>query len=483
MRARALIGGALLAGSLAAAAASAPASSAVHAGFAMGKCKRGQALVQLQGKKSCRPLGSAMPRPQRGDQRLSIVEAAVTFDPSALRDRDGKQLPSPADVYGSFGPAAYDAVKRELPRALAKLDELAKTGAAWRVLSARSTAAACPSPETPTPTRSDSYRTDAGNGVTLTVTATAASSSSITLALEKGGDGLTVELDLGQCEDQQGFKAATCPTAAGIVEGTYNSYARSVTTVRKGGVVTSSLSLRIKQLTKLQGQVGEDAKLDSLAIDDSVSIETALAGTSKVPVSFTATVKRQTRVDMRTGNYDPGTASLLDVSVNVDGVANDSEAVAAVSGKLQESSGKDFAEAVARAIKEYRQRESGWNKPNTCATLRFAPGSQTLHLQTGESGRFTGHVEATRGGTSAGRWRLVGRQKAWRPCSGSTSHAPAATSPSAPPSTPPPRPESPKARGYRARRPFRSAGREEADTHTASCKRTPTRREQRKPPR
>jgi hypothetical protein len=115
---------------------------------------------------------------------------------------------------------------------------------------------------------------------------------------------------------------------------------------------------------------------------------------------------------MRTGSYDPGAASLFDVAVDVDGVSNDPEAVAAVSGKLQESSGKDFAEAVARAIKEYRQREAGWNKPNTCASLRFAPGSQTLHLETGQSGRITGHVEANRGGISMGHWSLVGQQNA-----------------------------------------------------------------------
>jgi hypothetical protein len=115
---------------------------------------------------------------------------------------------------------------------------------------------------------------------------------------------------------------------------------------------------------------------------------------------------------MRTGHYDPGSAGLLDISVDVDGVSNDADAVAAVSGRLQQSSGKDFAEAVARAIKEYRQRESGWNKPNTCATLRFAPGSYTLHLETGQVGRITGHVEANRGGTALGRWHLTGRQNA-----------------------------------------------------------------------
>jgi len=396
-------------GSLLAGTVSTPSAAAVAA---KGKCKRGQMLVTVQGRKTCRPLGSALPRPQRGDQRLSIVESAMMFDPSALRDRDGKQLPSPAEVYGSFGPGAYDAVRREVPRALASLDRLTRQDAAWRVFAARTPAAACPSPGAPIPIRSDSYRSDLGGGVTLTVTAAAGVTSSITLGLEKGTDGLTVELDLGQCQEQQGFKAALCPTSAGIVEGTYNSYARTATTLRKSGVVTYSLSLRIKQLTKLRGQVGEDAKLDSLAIDDSVTIESALAGTSNVPVSFTATVKRQTRVDMHTGNYDPGAASLLGVSVDVDGVANDAEAVAAVAGSLQKSSGKDFAEAVARAIKEYRQRESGWNKPNTCATLRFAPGSYTLHLETGQSGRITGHVEASRGGTAPGRWHLTARQNA-----------------------------------------------------------------------
>jgi hypothetical protein len=115
---------------------------------------------------------------------------------------------------------------------------------------------------------------------------------------------------------------------------------------------------------------------------------------------------------MHTGNYDPGAASLLDVSVDVDGVANDAEAVAAVSSKLQESSGKDFSEAVARAIKEYRSREAGWHKPNACATLQFTPASGTLHLHAGQSGHFTGQVKASRGGTSSGRWHLVGRQNA-----------------------------------------------------------------------
>ncbi len=116
---------------------------------------------------------------------------------------------------------------------------------------------------------------------------------------------------------------------------------------------------------------------------------------------------------MRTGAYDSGESD-VDVKQSFYGplsiLVNEEVAKANAIKGFQDASNKSFAAVVDRAIKEYRRRKTSWQEPNTCAQLTFSPASGSLKLDTGDTGRVVGEVEASRGGRASGRWRLVGRK-------------------------------------------------------------------------
>src|SRR3954467_14372664 len=85
------------------------------------KCSHGRVLVKVNGKPTCRPLRSVLPKPRAGDLTLTALREALTVDVSTLRGRHGKRarkLPRRAAV------AARRARKlflRALPTALRML--------------------------------------------------------------------------------------------------------------------------------------------------------------------------------------------------------------------------------------------------------------------------------------------------------------------------------------------------------------------------
>lgn len=175
------------------------------------------------------------------------------------------------------------------------------------------------------------------------------------------------------------------------------------------GVVFNQLS-KDDGHTTLHGQVGADAKLDSLEVEDVVTHVTRVGGSSKPGVyDETVTITRSARGDMRTGTYTPGEAKVK-VLVRYNGRWPGAEYDQTVASKASQEYAKDFGATVEKAISRYRAREAGWNQPNACARIDWAPASNTLRLRNGDRGRALATISAAAGGTAAdGVTRIASR--------------------------------------------------------------------------
>ena len=195
------------------------------------------------------------------------------------------------------------------------------------------------------------------------------------------GNGRAVRTTVGLNLDL-GFKGPTCPTAQGILEAKDGLKARITTeTLRSNGTVSDYYTQVIFQDTKLTGEVGDDAKLKTLKIKDTLRLAELSGGS--LHMSIDSKITRETEVNMRNGQYDLG-KSKVQVSV-------------AAPRDLRESSGagprparrsgsrprptRAFAATVKRAIEKYREREAGWQKPDVC---RCQADASQEHQDAGE---------------------------------------------------------------------------------------------------
>ncbi len=169
-------------------------------------------------------------------------------------------------------------------------------------------------------------------------------------------------------------------------------------TVQRGGKVLKRESYQKTITVETRGQVAEDAQLDTVDVKYGETTNVVLDGTR-----LTQYGNRTTRIDMRSGRYDPGES----VSFGNVSAGGESANVAGV-----EADAKDFAAFVSQAISTYRRRESAWQTPNTCAKLKFIPAPGTLTLNPGDQGGVSAEVDADSGGGRAAKasWTLSGRQ-------------------------------------------------------------------------
>src|SRR3954447_18552709 len=89
------------------------------------KCKKGRVPVKVNGKRHCRRLSAALPRPKDVDPRLAYLRAVLNFDVSKRRGRHGKHPRSLQHGFGATGKKARKAFLRALPKALAIIDAAA----------------------------------------------------------------------------------------------------------------------------------------------------------------------------------------------------------------------------------------------------------------------------------------------------------------------------------------------------------------------
>jgi hypothetical protein len=388
-------------------------------------CPRGQALVILDGKRSCRPLAQALPAPRKGDERLTMLRQLLTSDWGNPPDRKNRRPPTIEQLLADFGPTAAAQVRRAIGEIPTRVGRLTKQASGFRFPSSSTGAlapAGCAVPKG-TPSKTDTMRRDVGNGASFDLSVSVGDGKATAgFGIEgkaKDGSDRKVRWDVGfdLCDENFSFSVPECPTADGKLDGSgKTSFTLKVSSI-KAGTVEHSATVEIRHNATSKGRVAVDAKLDRVEIEDTYTSTMRSTRESIFwgPSSERGTVNRKATVDMRTGRYDLGQPNVVDVKVSYTGILSiftqDALAKARVAEQLKRSSDETFARTVKHAIEEYRARESAWQKPNTCAELDFSPASRTLRLRDGQSGSLQGTIKAKRGGTATdGRWRRTGQR-------------------------------------------------------------------------
>jgi hypothetical protein len=371
------------------------------------KCPRGKAKVTIAGKSSCRPLASVLPRRRTGNGLAPVLRLAL--EPTWGETRNG-----PATLTQLVGPETKRAIDASIPRLLARLKTLG--GGRFLASAHRAAAAKCKSTRT-LPVTSQAFKEDLGAGATLEA------------EMRSGPDGVTMSIgmtiplpaakavritvDLGLCSGER-LEVDSCPTAQGVVEGRDNNEGTIKIEQLEDGAVVEAQTTKIKVETKLRGQVGDDAKLESIKIDRLETYNTSIDYGRWFGVEQRMTVRREGTIAMPSGKY-VGTGN-LDIQQSFHGLlsflVNESAARAAAIAEARKASDDAWSAFVDEVIKKYRERENnGWQKPDACAKVEFTPKSNTLRVIAGQRGQFSGTVRAQRGGTPEGVWKLTARKR------------------------------------------------------------------------
>ena len=173
-----------------------------------------------------------------------------------------------------------------------------------------------------------------------------------------------------------------------------------------GSEVVSDTTVSLQDKLKFRGQVADDAKLQTLEVQDTVFYFVSNSGTI-----IQALIKRNALIDMHTELWLPEHATVTVALLLHGGVDLGAAERLRMQNDLTRDYDQSFPEIVNRAIKSYRGMETAWQEPGKCATLAFAPASGTLQpLAKGQAGQVTGHVVATSDGGTAksGRWTVLG---------------------------------------------------------------------------
>ncbi len=354
----------------------------------------------------CRSLRAALPAPRDGDARLLLAAAALD-DLEGLRDRRGRRAPSLKKLFRKVGPRAYRTVQRAIPQGFARMDRLASTPArAARSPGFASQAPACAGSSGPT--RKDNYSSSAG-GQKMTATVTLGAVATLDLSVEGGEHRISVSVTTDDCSR---FDAPRCPTAAGVVDATDGSTFKVSLSVERGDTVLMSRSVDFSGRTRMHAEVGIDAKLDFIDIDDTQTANIELGGAKQQfgPVNLIYTGIHHARVDMPGGSYVPD-LSAVDISLTARGLTVGRSALGQVGNDIAAELDRSFATLVGREIANFRNLENGWNKPNECVDLKFSPASRTLKLSRGQRGSMSVQAIAKQGGGAAhGSWTRTAQQ-------------------------------------------------------------------------
>jgi hypothetical protein len=361
------------------------------------RCKKGQVRVRSGKRVSCVRARRVLPKPQRGDPRLLLARSAFGRDWSRVRSRRGKRAQSLPKLVRKLGPRAPRLLSRVTARGLGVIDKHA-------VAAARAHSAATGCRDVPAGTRQQESFTSSSGGVRATVTATVGSEGA-QLGIELTGNEftLTAELDFGACEPNE-VEAPQCPTAAGQLSGEIRYKMRVSIRVSRGGENVWSQSAEITRRTKLEGWTDVDAKLDFLDVEDNEVSTVRLGGSTRAfpPISIRTRLTRNTRVNMRTGAYEPGLSDIT-VTVDMEGLfgADRSELQDELEQRGRGDADRQFRSVIEKAMSGYRTREERWQQPGVCAKLELVPAPGSLTLKPDQSGTFTATAKAVQDGNTS----------------------------------------------------------------------------------
>ena len=348
------------------------------------KCKRGQVRVKTNGRTRCRPLRRALPRPKRGDLRLVAARAALTGDLSGLRDRRGRRGASTRKIFDQVNRRAYSGMQRAIPNALTRLDRLKLRARAART---RGHAAV-----------SDTYSFDLGGGAQIDIRLSLARQATAEFRVNAAGGGSGFRTTISFNIDS-GFRSRGCPGADGVIEGKDGLHTRITTEKLERNRVVALYGIDMETRTTMKGHNAADAKLDDIdPLKDVQKIREISDGPDVGRIDVRAEITRQTKVNMRNGQYDPGRSSVSS-SVRLAGLTRLLQAFfsSGVQARLQRAADEGFAATVQKAIDKYRELETGWNTPNTCVQAVFDQASFSKVLKKGTSGPFSAKLTLSRG--------------------------------------------------------------------------------------
>lgn len=337
------------------------------------------------------PGGATLPPPSDADPRLLAVDAALGLDLGKARDSDGRRAVSLKKLFKKAGPKALAATRAAFAEGFDRLDAMTVPPARRARGAAR--AAGCDLP------RGAPSQSFSGNGFDAHVDT---STGQATIGVEVGGGKFRIETELNLCDTGDPFKVPDCPTANGVLEAEDHSQHNLAVKVFDGGQLLSSISVRLQSETKIKAQVGDDAKLDYFDITHVYRMNATLGGSNQAygPVTIKIAYTGSTRVDMPSGQYDASTTE-ADLRLQMRGVdpADLGAAEAGQKQKLRKSAEAEFATAIDKAIKRLREKETGWNQVNKCASVSFDPPSRTITIAQGDSGQVRPKIDSKQGGS------------------------------------------------------------------------------------
>lgn len=324
-------------------------------------CGGGKVAVTVGKRRTCKSLGKAFPRPKAVDLRISYLAEALGLRPA-----------------GGAAGRAQRKLLRALPKVFARIDRSGE-GRAGSSAIAR-----------------DSASCNAGvGGPSATVGGVTVSFSGPNGGvLEVDSGGRRVKVRYGICGSSS-FRIPNCPTAAGGIDGAYESSGEVVIEVWEG---TSRLvergRVQFESKAQARGSAGADAKLRHLDLEYVHEVFVVASG----GLVERGRSERKVRIQMPGGKYDATGASVK--------VTGDASAVK-----------QDGFERVAKeAIDSFQRAEPRWSsferKPY-CAEASFAPASNTLKLRKGQTGQLALVARASTGGNATeARWTLAGAENA-----------------------------------------------------------------------
>jgi hypothetical protein len=360
-------------------------------------CKPGTVQVKVRGRPACLPKRVVLPPPAATAPALAQVRGAVAMTQLGFKTRSGKRAAPLAKKLRRSWPKARSRMLKAMSLTLAK----ATTGLHTPAATAAADADPCAMLDLVTngqtvdvegtPTTFGGSQNVGGVGVSLGVT-----SGGMEIGMQTTVKGDTYsfkyESSLSECAKHT---IPPCPDADGNLNasGTKGKVGFS-STVTRGGKVISKRSYAKSVSVETKGKVADDAKLDYVDVKYSETTTVISDG-----LRYTSYGNRLTRINMRSGSYDPGESVSF---------GNASQAGESINTAGTEADAQDFAAFVNKTMSNYRAREAAWQKAGACATLKLDPVKDTIKVKPGATGSFSAQVLAVNGGgvAAGARWTL-----------------------------------------------------------------------------
>lgn len=253
-----------------------------------------------------------------------------------------------------------------------------------------------------------------GDGVTVSGSASGSVDAGgkvdvdLSVTAEKGGYALDLRPSLSF---GSGGKPPRCPTVDGRLSysDTFNS--KDTAIVRKGNKVLGAVTDEFKLKTDVVGEVGADARLQSVTVKD-----VAETGHYERGLQINTTISMVTTLG-RNGGSQPGGVPKVDVRIRAAKAsrgaeaAAEREAAAAIATKLGAKLGDQFAGSAVRERDRLLAGEPNWyDFGNPCVEADFAP--RPASAAEGETGTTTGTFKMkTTGERPAARWRRIAQER------------------------------------------------------------------------